>query len=329
MQSTQTPRRPGVSRHRNWRTPWLLAVTSSILMLAAACSSTSSSTSSSQASPSASSSGQESALRAMLPSDIRQANAMTVATDATYPPCEYIQNNTTTMVGFEPDLWNALGRLYGIKVNTINTNLDGLIPGVQSGRYQFAMECLSDLVPRESAVTFIDFALDGTSSVTLASNSYHITTNPLSICGLTVALQAGNNLIGSVQSAVDPYCQKNGKPPVHLQVYPTNSAALLAVYSGRADMTMQDTDSASFLEVQAPKPVVAIANLNGLVPPSYIGIVVGKGDSQFTNALLAGLTALYKDGRYQAIMAKWKVPSTDWIAPGVDLQKTKPINATL
>src|SRR5258708_690681 len=193
MQSTQARSSFEGSRGRNWRTPWLLTVISSILVLSAACSSSSSTPSNSQASsPSRSAAGMVPALRAMLPSSIRQAGAMTVATDATYPPCEYIQNNTTTMVGFEPDLWNGLGRLYGIKVNTINTNLDGLIPGVKSGRYQLAMECLSDLVPRESEATFIDFGLDGTSSVTLASNQFHVTSNPLSVCGLTMALQAGN-----------------------------------------------------------------------------------------------------------------------------------------
>ena len=271
--------------------------------------------------------GVDPALRAMLPASIRAAGVMTVGTDATYPPCEFMQGSK--MIGFEPDLWNNLGQLFGVKVNVTNANLDTLIPGVQSGRYEFAMECLADLVPREQVVTFIDFGLDGDSSVTLKSNPYHLSNNPASICGLSSAFEVGNNLIAGVQTTVDAYCKRIGKRPVVLLTFTTNNAALLAVYSGRAAFSLQDTDAASYLEKLAPKPVVAFANVNALIPPQYIGVVIGKKSTQLEKALLAGLRKEYADGTYASIMNKWKIPKSDWLNPAVNLAKLKPINPTL
>jgi polar amino acid transport system substrate-binding protein len=271
--------------------------------------------------------GVDPGLRALLPESIRQAGVLTLGTDATYPPCEYMQG--ATMVGFEPDLWNGLGRLFGIKVQVSNANLSSLIPGVKSGRYELAMECLSDLVPREQIVTFLDFGLDGSSSVTLKANPYHISNNPVSLCGLSSAFESGNNLIASVKTELNSYCKRKGKQPVDLLTFNSNNAALLAVYSGRADFSLQDTDAASYLEKVAPKPVVAFANVNALIPPFYIGIVIAKNSPQLQKALLAGLREEYTDGSYASIMTKWKIPKSDWLWPAVNLAKAKPINPTL
>jgi polar amino acid transport system substrate-binding protein len=267
------------------------------------------------------------ALRAMLPASIRTAGVMTLGTDATYPPCEFMQG--TTMVGFEPDLWNGLGRLFGVSIRVSNANLDSLIPGVKSGRYELAMECLSDLVAREQVVTFLDFGLDGSSSVTLKANSHHISNNPASLCGLSAAFETGNNLIASVKSELDSYCKREKKQPVDLLTFNSNNAALLAVYSGRAAFSLQDTDASSYLEKVAPKPVVAFANVNALIPPFYIGIVIARNMGQLQDALLAGLRKEYTDGTYASVMTKWKIPKSDWIPPGVNLAKSKPINPTL
>ena len=85
----------------------------------------------------------------LLPPSIRKAGSLVIATDASYPPCEYFPKPGAAMVGFEPDLWNAMGALLGVKIKPVNTAFDGLIPGVQSGRYPVAMECISDSVARE------------------------------------------------------------------------------------------------------------------------------------------------------------------------------------
>ena len=52
------------------------------------------------------------------------------------------------------------GQPLGVKINAVNTAFDGLIPGVQSGRYPTAMECISDSLDREKQVTFVDFVYD-------------------------------------------------------------------------------------------------------------------------------------------------------------------------
>ena len=72
-------------------------------------------------------------LHAMLPEKNRTSGVLNLATDAHYPPCESFAEDNKTMVGWEPDFWNALGQVMGVKVQAESTAFAGLIPGVASG----------------------------------------------------------------------------------------------------------------------------------------------------------------------------------------------------
>ncbi|MBS1677220.1 MAG: ABC transporter substrate-binding protein [Actinobacteria bacterium] len=262
--------------------------------------------------------------QALLPADIRKAGTITVATDPSYPPCESIDPESGEIVGFEPDLWNALGAQLGLEVKVEKIQFDGLIPGLQSGRFPIAMECLSDSAEREEIVSFIDFALDGGATITLADNPKGITADPLSLCGLKTAAQVGTDFIESLKVGVNKNCEKHGKPPVDISEFPTNDATLLALYSGRVDFIVQDDFGAGDVAKNAPKPVITFPN--PLVEPLYIGVVVNRDDTELRDALYAAMKGVFADGTYKKIMTNWQIPEDAWLkAPGVNLATAKPL----
>ncbi len=264
------------------------------------------------------------ALTHLLPASVRQSHTLTIATDAEYPPCEYYPSASNhTMIGFEPDPWNAMGRKLGVHVNAVSISFDGLIPGVQSGRYPLAVECISDSAAREAQVSFVDFIYAEDSVITLKANAKHITANPLSVCGLTVALQEGTDIAPVVSSVLTPHCVKNGHPAVHVLQFKSESATLLAVYSGRADFLVTDDAAAKYLAKTAPKPITAIPN--PLLPKFYLGIVVGKSDTRLQQAMLQATRQLQQDGTYDKVLAKWDISELALKPAGINLATSHPL----
>lgn len=296
-----------------------------VVLLSACGSSSSSSSSSSTASAATSTSSGTSgaSLASQLPSNIRSAGSMVIATDASYPPCEYFPTPGAPMVGFEPDLWNAMAKKLGTTVHAVNTSFDGLIPGVQSGRYPVAMECISDSAAREQQVSFVDFVYDTEGVYTTAKKASQITNDPLSLCGKTVAAQTGLDFVGFITKILSPHCVKNGKPPIKLSLFPSEAATLLALYAGRVDFVLDDLAALAYLAKKAPQPVVL--RTNALLPKLYLGIVINKSNPQLQHAMLAALKAVQADGTYAAVLKKWKVSTLALATPGINLATSRPL----
>jgi len=259
----------------------------------------------------------------LLPANIRKAGSLVIATDASYPPCEYFPKAGGSMVGFEPDLWNAMGALLGVKIKAVNTSFDGLIPGVQSGRYPIAMECISDSLAREAQVSFVDFVYDNEGVYLLKKNASTITTNPLSLCGKTAAAQTGLDFVGMITNTLDPHCKKAGKPPIQLSQFPSESAVLLALYTGRVDFSLDDLAALAYLERSAPQPV--LLRTDPLLPKLYLGIVLNKASTQLAKAMLAADKELVANGTYARVLAKWKISALALTTPGINLAKSNPL----
>jgi polar amino acid transport system substrate-binding protein len=268
--------------------------------------------------PNASAASPPAAASSLLPADIRAAGVLTLATDAHHPPCESFADDNETMVGFEPDIWNAIGAKLGVKIAAVSIDFDGLIPGVQSGRYNLAMECMSDDTQREKQVTFIDYAY-ATAVVYELESTASATSDPLSLCGRRAGAQIGTDFVASLEH-VSQACVTHGKAPVVIQQFPSNATVLLALYAQRVDFMLNDLDAVSELKKNAPAPL-KVTDIG--FPLFVIGAVVKTGDTQLANALLAALQELHTDGQYTAIMKKWDISSLALKAPGINLAATR------
>jgi len=255
---------------------------------------------------------------ALLPPDIRAAGVLTLATDAHHPPCESFGEDNTTMVGFEPDIWNALGARLGVKIEAVSIDFDGLIPGVQSGRYNMAMECMSDDKQREKQVTFIDYAYATAVVYELASTA-SATTDPLSLCGRRAGAQIGTDFVASLEH-VSQSCVAHGKAAVTIQQFPSNATVLLALYAQRVDFILNDLDAVSELKKNAPTPL-KVTDIG--FPLFIVGAVVKSGDTALANAVLSALQQLHADGEYAAIMKKWDIVALELKTPGINLAATR------
>lgn len=254
-----------------------------------------------------------------------EGKTLTLATDPNYPPCQYFEDGSDVMIGFEVDIWDAVAKVLGAKIEIESTQFASLIPGVQSGRYDLAMECITDSAERQKQVTFVNSIYDKTVAVT--TESY---TGPIkpgddeSLCGQTMSAQTGFDTIDKINDIINPLCKDAGLPEVKIQEYPTAADALNALYSKRADFMILGIATAAYMSANAPEKLVY--NEVSSFPMKYQGAVFAIENTALQDAWLAGMKEIIADGSYEKILDKWGMSDLALLDAGINLATERPID---
>jgi polar amino acid transport system substrate-binding protein len=237
----------------------------------------------------------------LLPADVKSKGMLKVATDPTYAPDEFIAKDGKTIVGFDPELSQALASKMGLKATVVNATFDSIIPGLAAKKYDLALSSHNDTKEREKVVDFVDYFSAGSSFYTKAQGGPTINTLD-DLCGHTVAIEKGTTQADDA-IAQDKKCKAAGKDGVSSLVFPDQNGANLALSSGRAEVGMADTPVAAYIVKQSGGQFKLVGKQYAV---ALHGIAIPK-DSGLTKPVLAALKSLMADGVYQRILAKWGV----------------------
>jgi polar amino acid transport system substrate-binding protein len=291
-----------------------LAMAAPVLTLVAlaGCGSSSSSSSSTTSSGSTASSGAVSSIAAEVPAAIKSKGTLTIASDATYAPNEFIASDGHTVEGMDVDLLNAIGAKMGLKVKFINATFDTIIPGLAAGKYDLGVSSFTDTKEREKTVEFVDYFSAGISFYSKTSANPAVST-VADLCGKSVAVEKGT-VEQEESEAQTKKCAKAGKPAVKVLSFPDQNGANLALSSGRAELGMADSPIAEY-QVKQSNGAFKLIGTPYEVAPYGIAIPKGKG---LTNPIVAGLKAIIANGEYTKILAKWGLQSGAVSAPKIN-----------
>ncbi|WP_163751603.1 ABC transporter substrate-binding protein [Mycolicibacterium helvum] len=260
-------------------------------------------------------------LHALLPQQVRDSGVITVATDPSYPPCDFT-NDAGQIDGFNHDLLMAMAPRLGVKIEQKSITFDGLLPGVQSGRFTAAMECITDNLEREKTVKFVDYAYATKSLLVSSKSDKGITENPLTLCGLNAGVQTGTEFVSDVD-LFNKNCQGAGRPPVQVTNFPSAGDQNTALQSGQIDFAVTDTATGAW-QVKTSNNAFKVVP-NPLLARTYVGIVVTPDADDTAKAFLGALTAIIKDGTYGKVMDKWGLADIALDEPGINLATTRPL----
>jgi polar amino acid transport system substrate-binding protein len=275
-------------------------------------SSGSSSPAATASSPSAAPAGENAAAAALVPAAIRAKGTLIVAADATYAPNESIASNGHTIIGMDPDLANAIGKALGLKITLTNETFDGIIPGIQSGKYDVGMSSFTDTKAREKVVDFVDYFKAGTSFYENATGGPAVT-GLASLCGLKVSVEKGTTEETDATNQ-SKKCTSAGKPAVSVDTYNDQNEANLAISSGHDQVGMADSPVAAYQVKKSNGQFKLVGTPYGVAP---YGIALPKGNGMAA-AVLAALKGLIADGTYGKIMAKWGVQAGAITTPAIN-----------
>jgi len=223
-----------------------------------------------------------------------------VATDATYAPNEFVAANGKTIVGMDPDLAQAIGRVLKRNVKVVNASFDAIIPGLQSGKYGLGMSSFTDTKEREKVVDFVTYFSAGTSFYVKKGGPK---INGLAdLCGHSVGVERGTTQADDA-TAQGAKCKKAGKDGVSVKVYPDQNAANLAIASGRQEVGMADSPVAAYIVKQSNGKFQLTGKSYNTAP---YGIAIPK-NSGLAKPILAAMKKLVSNGAYINILKKWGV----------------------
>jgi polar amino acid transport system substrate-binding protein len=234
-----------------------------------------------------------------VPAAIKSKGTLTVATDATYAPNEFIKPGTSTIIGLDPDLAVALGKQLGLKLNLVNASFDTIIPGMQSGKYDMGLSAYTDTKAREKVVDFVVYYQTGESFFVKSSDTATYA-GLESLCGKKVSVETGTTEQADAQ-AQSAKCTAAGKPKVEVLSFADQNAANLAVSSGRADLGFADTQVVGYMITQSNGEFKETGNPVNVTPS---GIALPKGNGM-APAIQAALKNLITDGTYATIFKQW------------------------
>ncbi|EWT03616.1 hypothetical protein N865_09215 [Intrasporangium oryzae NRRL B-24470] len=242
------------------------------------------------------------AIAAKLPAAIASAGTVRVASGVSFPPMEYFDTDNKTVLGFDADLGAALGQVLGVKFDFQNTNFDGIIGGLNAGRYDLGLTSMIDKKARQETVDFVDYLNSGVTFMVKKGNPKGLT-DANSLCGVTVAVEKSSTGDLSADD-ITKTCAAAGKPAVNKQPFPDQASAVQALQSGRADAVLALDLTLAYNVKQAPDAFEVPAKPFGTLP---VGIPVPKGDPQLRDAVQAALQKVIESGTYDQLLAKWNL----------------------
>jgi len=246
-------------------------------------------------------------IAAEVPADIQSKGSITVATDPSYAPNEFIAADNKTIVGWDIELGDDLGKVMGIKFNFVKAGFDGIIAGLASGKYDLSMSSFTDNKEREKTVDMVTYFSAGTSFFTKAGGPSIGSLEDL--CGHTVAVERGTTQLDD-STAQSKKCTTAGKPKVTVLAFPDQNGANLALSSGRAEVGMADSPVAAYQVKLSNGQFVLSGQAYGVAPygipvPRPAGTAPGSGP--LSKAILDALKKLMADGVYMKLLTKWGV----------------------
>jgi polar amino acid transport system substrate-binding protein len=241
------------------------------------------------------------AIYASLPKNIRDAGVINAATESDSPPFDFLDEKNQ-LIGADMDLSHALGIVLGVPIKNNNTAFASIIPGIQAGRFDIGVSSMGDYASREATMDFIDYYQGGTSFITRQGDKSPASKDD--ICGTTVGVLKGTASESQAKS-VGEYCTSHGKAAVTVNAYPTQSAAILALTSGRIQSVSADSATNGYSAKNVPVKLVN-GGLTVYGDRPYYGIAIPK-NSPLVEPMMKAMKVVMDSGVYLQTLKKYGI----------------------
>ncbi|MCI1007384.1 glutamine ABC transporter substrate-binding protein [Herbaspirillum sp. C7C8] len=229
-------------------------------------------------------------LVAVAPAARAADNVIRVGTDATFPPMEFVKDGKRT--GFDVELMEALAKTMGKKIQWVDIDFKGLIPGLISNRFDIAASAIYMTDERRKVVTFSDPYYRGGLAVLVRRDDNSIKVPEDLNRGKRVSVQVGTKSVSYL---------RDNFPGVERVEVEKNQAMFDLLATGRVNAVVTGRPAA--VEYARTQPLVRVLD-KGLTTELY-GFALRKDDTVLTEHLNKALQTLRINGTYDALTDKW------------------------
>ncbi|MGU7772942.1 transporter substrate-binding domain-containing protein [Burkholderia sp. MR1-5-21] len=242
---------------------------------------------------------------------------VTIALDGSYAPWNLTLPGGK-LGGFEPELVENLCVRAQLQCKLVSQDWDGMIPGLQAGKFDVLMDAISITPDREKIIAFskpyastpATFAVADTKVLPKSapavpgvkldndarSNLPAVDAMRKALKGKTIGIQSGTVYTGFINA--------NFKDVASIRVYKTAPERDLDLANGRIDATFDDV---TYYTANADKSPVVIAGtkIAGPIWGPGEGLAFRKQDADLKAKFDTAITAALADGTVKKLALKW------------------------
>jgi polar amino acid transport system substrate-binding protein len=213
-----------------------------------------------------------------------------VATDATWPPFEYINEQTKQVEGFDIDVMNAIADKENLNIEFVNVGFDPLLAGMAQGTYDAAISSITITEDRAKDMLFSDPYFEAGQIVVVRKDNTTITGKD-TLTG-NVGAQLGTTGSFEVEKI----------PAATLKTYDDIGLAFQDLMNGQINAVVSDNPLALGYVGKNPDKLKAVGDI--FTEENY-GIAVAKGKTDLLAKINAGLKAIKNEGLIEQYTEKW------------------------
>jgi|WetSurMetagenome_2_1015567.scaffolds.fasta_scaffold139463_2 polar amino acid transport system substrate-binding protein len=217
-------------------------------------------------------------------------SAITVATDATWPPFESVNEQTKQIEGMDIDIFNAIAAKENLTVTYKNVSWDPLLAGMAQGLYDAAISSITITEDRKKDMLFSDPYFAAGQLVVVRKDNATITGKD-TLKG-TVAVQLGTT--GDIE--VQKIKGATSKP------YDDIGLAFQDLMNGQVDAVVCDNPVAL---LYVGKNADKLKTVGAVFTDENYGIAVAKGKTDLLAKINNGLKAIKSEGVIDRASQKW------------------------
>ncbi len=246
---------------------------------------------------------------------IKAAGKIVVATEAAFPPFEFVQDGV--IVGFGADLLKEVVADMGVAVEQLDLPFQGILAGLEAGQYDLVATSVAITPERAATYAFTrPIASIENAIVTKADNA--TVTSPEGLNGLIVATQLGSSTEAVAREIDTALKAAGGAGFADLRLLQTFADTAFALRSGQVDAIVVGNTTAGEAMAAAPGEFKIAATWGD---PVYIAWVVRPGNPGLLGAINATIGRLADSGALAALQEKWvgtamSVPAEGYLPPG-------------
>lgn len=226
-------------------------------------------------------------------SDRLADGVLTVGTNATFPPFEYLGDDNAPD-GFDIALIKLIGEKIGVEVEILDMEFDALCTSV-GNRIDVAIAGMTVDPEREKTVDFSDNYYKAIQNVLVAADNTDIT-DMASLAGKTIGVQLGTT---------GDFIASDDVENADVRQYNSYALAVEDLKNGNVDAVIIDQNPAQVFAAENPDEVKLLGPESFGFSEEFYAIACPEGDTALVARINAALSEIQSSGEFDALVAEY------------------------
>jgi cystine transport system substrate-binding protein len=222
--------------------------------------------------------------------EIKSSGVFRIGTEGTYPPFTY-HDESGKLAGFDVEIGREIAKRLGVEAKFLEGPWDGLIAGLDAGRYDAVINEVGITEARKAKYDFSEPYIASKAVLIVRSDEQDIK---------DFSDLKGKKSAQTLSSNFGKIATENGAELVGTNGF---DQSIQLVLNGRADATIND--SLSFLDFKKHKPDAPVKIVAQQENADFSGIIIRKGEPELLEAINKALADIKADGTYKKISDKY------------------------